>query len=161
MHVVSTSQILLLLFRVADARLLDSTGGTAGNTIALLAGTIRFGQDGGPTEDPSNEASEYAEADSVVPKTVMLRLRRPDIKPSQFLGSGSFAAFSNVGLTTNDSFGAAVDDCATFLTEPVEDGTQLDQDMWFFADVKAERASGDKNNINRMAYQATAILALS
>jgi hypothetical protein len=149
-----------LVIRVRDARPLGAAGAVAGNALGLFAGTIRFGQDGGPTEDPSNELSEYAEADSVAPKTVMLRLRRPDIKPSQFLGAGAFAAFGNVGLTTNDSFGAAVDDCAAFLTEPVEDGNQLDQDLWFFADVKAERASGDKNNINRVAYQATAILAL-
>jgi hypothetical protein len=129
----------------------------------LFTGVIRFGQDGNAsTEDLSNEASEYAEADSDGgPRTVMLRFRRPDIKPAQFAGASAFASFANVGLTTDDTFGAAVDNCAVFSAEPVEDGQQLDRDIWLFSDIKLERATDDTCQLNRMAYQAAVIAALA
>jgi hypothetical protein len=82
---------------------------------------IRFGQDGDSTgEDLSNELNEYAEAGGDdTPRTVMLQLRGPAMADGQFIGGAAFAAFGNICLTTNDSFGAAVDNGAVSLMQPV------------------------------------------
>jgi hypothetical protein len=87
----------------------------------------------------------------------MLQLRGPTLANGQFVGATAFAAFGNIVLTTNDSFGAAIDNGAVSLTQPVEDGNQLARDLWFLSDINAERASGDTSLINRMAYQAVVL----
>jgi hypothetical protein len=83
---------------------------------------------------------------------------------AQFLGSAAFGAFGNVGLTTNDSFGAAVDNAEVQLTQPVEDGNELDRDLWFLSDINTERAtagaSEESSIINRLAYHSH-VLTLS
>jgi hypothetical protein len=151
-----------LTISVSDARQLVPTVATGANTLLLFSGMIRFGQDGdSPCEDRSNELNEYAEAGSDdTPRTVMLQLRGPTVADSQFIGSGAFAAFGNVGLTTDDSFGAAVDNGAALLMQPVEDGNQLARDLWFLSDINAERATDDTSQINRLAYQANVLVAL-
>jgi hypothetical protein len=150
-----------LKISVIDARQIAPTVSTGGNTLLVFSGLIRFGQDGDPGEDTRNELSEYAEAASDdTPRTVMLQLRGPLTADSQFIGSGAFAAFGDVRLTTNDSFGTAVDNGAARLMQPVEDGNQLARDLWFLSDINAERASGDTSLINRMAYQAHVLAAL-
>src|SRR5262249_45221789 len=137
------------------------TRSIGGNTLFLFSGLIRFGQDGGPHEDLRNEANEYAEAaEDDTPRTVMLRLRAPTLADSQFIGSGTLTAFGNVCLTTNDSFGAAVDNGTTQLTQPVEDGNQLARDLWLLSDINAERATDDTSLMNRMAYQANVLVLL-
>ena len=153
-----------LRISVSDARQLVPTGAVGANTLLLFSGIIRFGQDGdSPGEDLSNELSEYAETGGDdTPRTVMLQLRAPAVADGQFFGSSAFAAFGNIVLTTNDSFGTAVDNGAVSLMQPVEDGNQLARDLWFLSDINSERAtSGSEKEtslINRMAYQA-AVLA--
>jgi hypothetical protein len=152
-----------LSISVSDARQLVPTVAVGANTLLLFSGIIRFGQDGDSIgEDLSNELNEYAEAGGDdTPRTVMLQLRGPAIADGQFVGSAAFAAFGNICLTTNDSFGAAVDDGAVSLTQPVEDGNQLARDLWFLADINAERATGGSQRetslINRLAYQGTVL----
>lgn len=63
----------------------------------------------------------------------------------------------NVVLTTNDSFGVAVDSCAVQFTQPVEDGTQLDSDLWLLSDINAEKATDDTCQFNRAAYHASVV----
>jgi len=153
-----------LRISVSDARQLVPTANPGANTLLLFSGMIRFGQDGDSTgEDLSNELNEYAEAGGDdTPRTVMLQLRGPAMADGQFIGGAAFAAFGNICLTTDDSFGAAVDNGAVSLMQPVESGNQLARDLWFLSDINAERASSgsDKETsiINRMAYQ-TAVLA--
>jgi hypothetical protein len=151
-----------LKITVTDARQLAPTLSTGGNTLLIFSGLIRFGQDGdSPGEDRSNELNEYAEAGGDdTPRTVMLQLRGPTLADSQFIGSGAFAAFGNVALTTNDSFGAAVDNSTARLMQPVEDGNQLARDLWLLSDINAERATDDTSLINRMAYQANVLVVL-
>jgi hypothetical protein len=151
-----------LKISVSDARQIAPTPSSGGNTLLCFSGLIRFGQDGdSPGEDRRNELNEYAEAaGDDTPRTVMLRLRGPAMADSQFIGSGTFAAFGNICLTTNDSFGAAVDNGATSLAQPVEDGNQLARDLWFLSDINAERATDDTSLINRMAYQANVLANL-
>jgi hypothetical protein len=154
-----------LKISVRDARQIPPTAGTSGNTLLLFSGIIRFGQDGdSPGEDLRNELNEYAETGGDdTPRTVMLQLRGPTMTDSQFIGSAAFAAFGNICLTTNDSFGAAIDNCAALLMQPVEDDNQLAHDLWFLSDINTERATAGANKetsiINRMSYQ-TNVLAL-
>ena len=153
-----------LTISVSNARQLIPTVAGGANTLLLFSGMIRFGQDGdSPGEDLTNELNEYAEAGGDdTPRTVMLQLRGPAMADGQFIGGAAFAAFGNICLTTNDSFGAAVDNGAVSLMQPVENGNQLARDLWFLSDINAERATSGKNKetsiINRMAYQ-TAVLA--
>jgi hypothetical protein len=152
-----------LRISVSDARQLVPTIAAGANTLLLFSGMIRFGQDGdSPGEDPSNELNEYAEAGGDdTPRTVMLQLRGPAMADGQFVGSAALAAFGNICLTTNDSFGAAIDNGAVSLMQPVEDGNQLARDLWFLSDINAERASSglrtETSLINRMAYQAAVL----
>jgi hypothetical protein len=150
-----------LKISVSDARQIAPIVSNGGNTLMFFSGLIRFGQDGDPGEDTRNEANEYAEAGhDDTPRTVMLQLRGPLVADSQFIGSGAFAAFGDIRLTTNDSFGTAVDNGATRFMQPIEDGNQLGRDLWFLADINAEKATDDTSLINRVAYQASVLAAL-
>ena len=83
------------------------------------------------------------------------------MEDGQFVGSTALAAFGNICLTTNDSFGAAVDNGAVNLMQPVEDGNLLARDLWFLSDIRATGKSPRKTSlINRMAYQATVLAAI-
>jgi hypothetical protein len=158
-----------LKISVSDARQVAPALSTAGNTLLLFSGLIRFGWDGDSKgQDTSNEAGEYAEADGDgTPRTVMLLLHGPQnsdrtpLADSQFIGSGTFAALGDVYLTTNDdSFEATADNGATALIQPMENGNQLDRDLWLLSDINTQRATGDSSLINRMSYQAAVLAAL-
>jgi len=155
-----------LKITVTDAQQVSPPLSIGGNTLLVFSGLIRFGQDGDTSgEDLSNELNEYAEAGGDdTPRTVMLQLRGPALADSQFLGSGTFTAFGNVVLTTNDSFGAAVDNGSTRLMQPMENGNPLARDLWLLSDINAERATGgatkETSLINRMAYHAEVVVAL-
>lgn len=163
---INVARPAALTITVHDAQQLVPTVTMGANTVLLFAGVIRFGQDGdSPGEDLSNEANEYAEtAGDDTPRTVFLRLHGPAMDDAQFLGSAAFGAFGNVGLTTNDSFGAAVDNTEVQFMQPVEDGNELDRDLWFLSDINTERAtagaSEESSIINRLAYHSH-VLTLS
>ncbi len=81
------------------------------------------------------------------------------------IGAASFAAFGNVGLTSqtnylgDTTFGAAVDNAKTDLTDPVLPQGNPTKDLWFFTDASAERTGDDIFcQINRLAYQSWALL---
>jgi hypothetical protein len=154
----------VLKLSVKAARQLFPSLTTAGNTVLLLSGLIRFGQDGNePGEDPRNENNAYAEVDGVdnnSPRTVLLQLRGPALTDAQFAAASGFGALADVYLTTTDTFGAATNASGVQLTAPTENGNQLDRDLWFLSDVSAERTTGDTSLINRMAFEATVLLTL-
>jgi len=148
-----------LKFGVSYARQLTPSSSTIADTVMMFGGLIRYGQDNDSAgEDLRNESSDYSELDGVgnnSPRTVMLQLRGPDLSDSQFAGSGAVSALGDSYFTWQDTFGTATDNAAALLTQPTENGNQLDHDLWFMSDVVAERTTGDTSQVNRSSYQAT------
>ncbi len=153
-----------LRISVSDARQLVPTLSSGGNTLFICSGYIRFGQDNDSEgEDKRNEESLYSELDGEgnnSPRTVLLQLRGPVLSDSQFIGGGASVALADVYLTTTNTFGAATNNGAVVLTQPVEDDNQLAHDLWVLSDVEAERSSDSTSQINRIAYGAAILLAL-
>jgi hypothetical protein len=153
-----------LKFSVSYARQLTPSNFTIADTVMMFGGLIRYGQDNDSDgEDLRNESSDYSELDGIgnnSPRTVMLQLRGPDLADPQFAGSAAVSALGDSYFTWQDTFGTATDNAAAFLTQPTENGNQLDHDLWFMSDVVAERTTGDTSQVNRSSYQATVLLKL-
>ena len=50
-----------------------------------------------------------------------------------------------------------MDNCAVEFTQPVEDGTELDSDLWLLSDINAEKATDHIGHLNRPAYHASVV----
>jgi hypothetical protein len=158
----ATLQIL-----VSDARQIFPAPSDVVQSVLLFGGTARFSQDGGAGEDLTNEPGEEKEVDGDTdgggPRTLKLALEvtpsLPD-NPPAMVGSASFAALGNIGLTTLGTdinpaaFGVAANSALTLLTGVPNSSGDPTNDAWFFADVSAEKNS----QLNRLGYQAAALL---
>jgi hypothetical protein len=151
-----------LVIVVSDARqVFPPAGGRSptANLLLLASGAVRFGQDGdNRLEDGTNESSEESEVDEDLPRTVALKLR--DLEShgqDQFVGSASFAALGNAGLTADDFFLVAVDNADVQLTVP---GGLTQKDLWFFSDVVAKPSGdgADRAQLNRLGFQTAVLL---